>query len=86
MKKNKKDAYKKDKFFNPKGGMHSTVAEKGKTVTQVITMIGGYKKTFKGIETDSFLQGEFTHFNTVDGRKVMVRTDNVLFVEIVSEK
>lgn len=65
--------------------LHSTVAEKGKTVTQVITMMGGYKKTFRGIKTDSFLVGEFTHFETIDGRKVMVRTDNVLFVETVGE-
>ena len=66
--------------------MHSTVQEKGETVTQVITMVGGYKKTFKGIKTDSFLVGEFTHFNTLDGRKVMVRTNKVLFIETVGEK
>ena len=66
--------------------MHSTVAEKGNVVTEVITMVGGYKKTFKGVLTDSFLQGEFTHFNTVDGRKVMVRTDSVLFIEVVKEE
>lgn len=62
--------------------LHSTVAEKGKTVTEVITMMGGYKKTFKGVKTDSFLNGEFTHFNTIDGRKVMVRTESVLFIEV----
>ena len=65
--------------------IHSTVAEKGKTVTEVITMVGGYKKTFRGVKTDSFLSGEFTHFDTEDGRKVMVRTDNVLFIEVVKE-
>ena len=65
--------------------IHSTIAEKGKTVTQVITMLGGYKKTFRGVKTDSFLNGEFTHFETVDGRRVMVRTENVLFVETTSE-
>jgi len=65
--------------------IHSTVAEKGNTVTEVITMIGGYKKTFKGVKTDSFLNGEFTHFDTLDGRKVMIRTDNVLIIEVVKE-
>jgi len=35
-----------DPFFMPKTKMHSTVADKGKLVTQVITMLGGYKKTF----------------------------------------
>ena len=66
--------------------MRSTVADKGNIVTEVITMIGGYKKTFKGVITNTFLQGEFTHFETKDGRKVMVRTDNVLFIEVVKEE
>lgn len=65
--------------------IHSTVSDIGKTVTEVITMVGGYKKTFKGVKTDTFLNGEFTHFDTTDGRKVMVRTDNVLFIEVTKE-
>jgi hypothetical protein len=72
-----------DKFFYPE--VHSSVQNKGKYVTQVITGIHGYKKTFHGVDTGSIMSGEFTHFNTKDGRKVMVRTENVLFVEITSE-
>jgi len=72
--------------MNKEKPIHSTVAEKGNVVTEVITMIGGYKKTFRGVKTDSFLNGEFTHFNTLDGRKVMVRTENVLFIEVVKEE
>jgi hypothetical protein len=53
---------------------------------EVITMAGGYKKTFRGVLTDTFMTGEFTHFNTKDGRKVMVRTDSVLFIEVTKEK
>jgi len=65
--------------------MHSTIAELGQTVTQVITMIGGYKKTFRGVKTDSFLVGEYSHFETTDGRKVMIRTENILIVETTKE-
>lgn len=65
--------------------MHSTIAELGNTVTQVITMIGGYKKTFRGVKTDSFLVGEYSHFETVDGRKVMIRTENILIIETTKE-
>ncbi len=76
--------YDNDPFFHPK--VHSSVKAKGKYVTQIITMINGYKKTFVGVDTDTILQSDFTHFNTRDGRKVMVNTKNVLFVEITSEK
>ncbi len=65
--------------------MHSTIAELGKVVTQVITMMGGYKKTFRGVKTDSFLVGEYSHFETTDGRKVMIRTENILIIETTKE-
>lgn len=69
-----------------KKGMHSTVAEKGRYVTQTFTMVDGYKKVIRGIDTSSFMVGEFTHFDTKDGRKVMVRTDKVLFIETTSDE
>ena len=72
-----------DAFFNP--NLHSSVQVKGRYVTQVITGNEGYKKTFHGVDTQTIMQGEFTHFNTKDGRKVMVNTKNVLFVEVVGE-
>lgn len=75
----------KDLKFDPPA-IHTSISEVGDSVTQVITMVGGYKKTFRGILTNTIMQGEFTHFTTRDGRKVMVRTDNVLFVETTSEK
>ena len=65
--------------------LKSSVEAKGKLVTQIITMTGGYKKTFRNIDTSSIEQGEFTHFNTSDGRMVLVNTKNVLFVEVFSE-
>jgi hypothetical protein len=77
----------KDPFFFPQSTkLHSTVSEVGDSVMEVITMAGGYKKTFRGVLTDTFMTGEFTHFNTKDGRKVMVRTDSVLFIEVTKEK
>ena len=65
--------------------LKSSVESKGNRVTEIITMINGYKKTFRNIDTSSIEQGEFTHFNTEDGRLVLVNTKNVLFVEIFSE-
>jgi hypothetical protein len=69
-----------------KPSLKSSVEQKGKKVTQIITMNGGYKKTFRGIDTQSIEQGEFTHFNTEDGRLVLVNTKNVLFVEVFKEE
>lgn len=65
--------------------LKSSVESKGPIVTQIVTMMGGYKKTFRGIQTDTIEQGEFTHFETLDGRMVLVNTKNVLFVEIFKE-
>lgn len=77
---------KKDELKYKEPAIHSSVSEVGESVTQVITMMSGYKKTFRGVLTKSIMQGEFTHFNTRDGRKVMVRTDNVAFVETTKEE
>lgn len=63
----------------------SSVRQKGKLVTQIITFIGGYKKTFRGIDTDKIEQGEFTHLELKDGRLVLVNTPNVLLIEVFKE-
>jgi hypothetical protein len=68
-----------------KPSLKSSVESKGKTVTEIITMVNGYKKTFRGVKTETLEQGEFTHFETKDGRLVLVNTPNVLFVEIFNE-
>ena len=65
--------------------LKSSVEKKGKTVTEIITMKGGYKKTFRNIKTETVEQGEFTHFDTMDGRTILVNTKNVLFVEVFGE-
>lgn len=76
--------YEGDKFFYP--SLHSTVQDKGKVVTQLITFKDGIKKTIRGIKTETIMQSDFTHFDTMDGRKVMVNNKNVLCIEVFSEK
>lgn len=63
----------------------SSVEKKGKHVTQIITGTQGYKKTFRGVRTNTISQGEFTQFELEDGRMIMVNTKNVLFVEVFKE-
>lgn len=65
--------------------LKSSVSEKGKKVTQILTFVGGYKKTIRGIYSESVVQSEFTHMKTDDGRLVLVNTPNVLLVEVFSE-
>ena len=48
--------------------LESSVTLQGKYVTQIIHFKGGYRKTIRGIDTDTIEQGQFTKFFTVDGR------------------
>jgi hypothetical protein len=63
----------------------SSIQNQGKVVTEIITMKGGYKKTYHGVLTETIEQGEMTHFDLVDGRTILVNTPNVLFVEVFAE-
>ena len=65
--------------------LHSTAGLLGKTVTQIIHFSNGNKRTFSGILTDSIKQGEFTKMQLVDGRLLMVNTNNVDCIEVFSE-
>jgi len=64
-------------------GGRDSIKSKGALVTQVITFQGGYKTTFKRIKTETIEQGKFTHFETEDGRLVLINPDNVLCVEVI---
>ena len=66
--------------------LKSSVSLKGKSVTQIITFVGGYKKTIEGIDTSTIKQSEFTHMETDDGRLVLVNPKNVLMVEVFNER
>jgi len=65
--------------------LKSSTERKGKTVTQIVTFIGGTKKTIRGVITNSIEQGQFTKYETQDGRMVLVNDQNVLTVEIFAE-
>jgi len=66
--------------------LKSSVNAKGKKVTQIITFKGGYKKTIRGVLSDTVMQSEFTHMQTDDGRLVLINTPNVFLVEVFTEK
>ena len=67
--------------------LKSTISHemKSKTVTQIIHFIGGIKRTFYGILPKSLKQGQFTKFQTLDGRIIMINDENVLCVEVFEE-
>ena len=66
--------------------LKSSAEIKGKVVTQIITFVGGVKKTVRGVKTETIIQGQFTKFETTDGRLVMINDNNVLSVEIFNEE
>ena len=65
--------------------LHSSAAEKGKTVTQIIHFINGEKRTVEGVMSNTIKQGQFTKFKTTKGHLVMVNDKNVLMIEIFPE-
>lgn len=66
--------------------LKSNIEELGETVTQIITSTTGVKKTIRGIKTKTIVQNEFTRFDTEDGRRIMVKDDNVFLIEVFNEK
>jgi hypothetical protein len=71
----------KDKMVSLK----SSITAKGKYVSKILHFVGGEKRTFNGVDTDSIKQGQFTKFETKDGRLVMVNDKNILCIEIIKE-
>ena len=65
--------------------LKSSVTAKGKVVTQILTFLNGYKKTVKGVKTDTIVQSEFTHFETEDGRMIMINPEKGLLIEVFKE-
>ena len=68
-----------------KVNLKSTVNEQGKVVTQIIHFVGGEKRTFVGIVSESIKQGQFTKFFTIDGTMILVNDKNVLCIEVFKE-
>lgn len=65
--------------------LKSSVNIQGKTVTQIIHFVGGVKRTYHGILTESIKQGQFTKMVCEDGTMLMINDDNVLCIEIFKE-
>ena len=65
--------------------LKSTVNEKGKTVTQIIHFVGGVKRTYHGLLSESIKQGQFTKIRCMDGTLLMVNDSNVLLIEVFPE-
>ena len=65
--------------------LQSTLNEQGKYVTQIIHFVGGIKRTYKGIITESIKQGQFTKFKCKDGTMTVVNDINVLCIEVFKE-
>jgi ribosomal protein S18 acetylase RimI-like enzyme len=65
--------------------LKSSITQKGKYVSKILHFVGGEKRTFNGVDTDSIKQGQFTKFETKDGRLVMVNDKNILCIEIINE-
>lgn len=65
--------------------LNSSVTCQGKSVTQIIHFIGGEKRTFNGIMSESIKQGQFTKFLKMDGSMVLVNDKNVLCIEVFKE-
>lgn len=73
------------KHLNKMPNLKSTITEKGKYVSQILHFVGGEKRTFNRVDTESIKQGQFTKFETEDGRLVMVNDKNILCIEIIKE-
>ena len=54
-------------------------------VTQIFHFVGGVKRTYDGIITDSIRQGQFTKFKCKNGAMVIINDINVLMIEIFEE-
>ncbi|MAG25858.1 hypothetical protein CMI47_09795 [Candidatus Pacearchaeota archaeon] len=65
--------------------LQSSIKEQGEYVTQIIHFVGGIKRTYDGIKSDSIRQGQFTKFKCKNGALVMINDANVLMIEVFSE-
>ncbi len=69
-----------------KTNLKSSITVKGRYVSQILHFINGEKRTFNGVDTHSIKQGQFTKFETQDGRLVMINDKNILCIAIIKEE
>ena len=76
-----------EKYFEEwRNDLQSSVREVGDYVTQIIHFVGGEKRTFHNIDSESIRQGQFTKFRNRDGAWIMINDKNVLCIEVFKEK
>ena len=67
--------------------LKSSVTEmSGPLVTQIIHFIGGEKRTFNNIISNTIRQGQFTKFKQKDGTWIMINDKNVLCIEVFEQQ
>ena len=69
----------------PNINLQSSVNIQGKYVTQIIHFVGGIKRTYHGIDTESIKQGQYTKMKLKDGSMLVVNDINVLAIEVFPE-
>jgi len=70
----------------PNINLQSSVNIQGKYVTQIIHFVGGVKRTYHGVDTESIKQGQYTKMKLKDGSMLVVNDINVLVIEVFPEK
>ena len=65
--------------------LQSSIKTQGKSVTQIIHFVGGEKRTFENIKSESIKQGQFTKLITEDGRMILINDKNVLCIEVFKQ-
>lgn len=66
--------------------LQSTLTCYSKYVTQIIHFVGGEKRTFYGILTETIMQGQFTKIKCKNGKVIMINDKNVLCIEVFKEE
>ena len=65
--------------------LQSSIKAQGEYVTQIIHFIGGEKRTFENIKSNTVKQGQFTKLITKDNRMILINDKNVLCIEVFAE-
>lgn len=73
-------------MVDTKVDLKSSVTEVvGQLTTQIIHFVGGEKRTFTDVLSESIRQGQFTKFKQQDGTWIMVNDKNVLCIEVFKQ-
>ena len=65
--------------------LQSSLTNYSTYVTQIIHFVGGEKRTYTGISTETIKQGQFTKLQCKNGTIIMINDKNVLCIEVFKE-